>query len=364
MVRLLHIADVHLERAFVWLGKQRGDRRRAELRATLARAIDLAIEHHVDALCIAGDLYDTEMVGDAAGNFLKVLFAQLTVPVLISPGNHDPFYSGCLYDRVSWSDNVRIFREPELTSEPVGDGHIWGRAFRGPRDDASPLAGRHLPGGGLHLGLIHADIVAPGVSSPYAPLEPSDIAASGLTHVMLGHIHAGRFDQASRYAYTGSIEPLDISERGEHWALLVDASLGGVTVEPIPLARRRVVSDRIDVTDVALLSQLQQIVAARREAWQGNNLSLRIDGVLGGELLLRPAAIDEALAEFDVGLDLAARPAINVDALAAQQTTLGAFVRAARDRMERASTDDERRGAQDILAAGVAAFNGQEVFLG
>jgi exonuclease SbcD len=363
-VRILHIADVHLERSFVWLGNQRGDRRRGELRATLARAIDLAIEHHVDALCIAGDLYDTEMVGDATGTFLKALFARLPVPVLISPGNHDPFHAGCLYDRVSWSGNVHIFRGPELTSVPVGDGQIWGRAFRGPRDDGSPLAGWHLPDGGLHLGLIHADIVAPGVSSPYAPLVPSDITASGLSHVMLGHIHAGRIDRASRYAYTGSIEPLDISEGGEHWALLVDASLSGMTVEPLPLARRRVISDHIDVTDVALLSQFQQIVAVRREAWQGNNLNLRIDGILGGELQSRPAAIGETLADFDVGLELAARPAIDVDALAAQQTTMGAFVRAAREGISGASTDEARRAAQDILAAGVAAFTGQEVFLG
>ena len=363
-MRLLHIADVHLERAFVWLGKQRGDRRRAELRATLARAIDLAIERRVDALCIAGDLYDSEMVDDATGSYLTALFARLPVPVLISPGNHDPFHPGCLYDRVSWPAHVHVFREPELTSVPVGDGQIWGRAFRGPRDDGSPLAGVRIPDGGLHLGLVHADIVALGTSSPYGPLEPGEILASGLSHVMLGHIHAGRIDQTSHFAYPGSIEPLDIGESGEHWALLVDATLGGVTVEPVPLTQRRVVVDRIDITGVDLLDRFKQLVAARRENWLGNNVNLRVEGILGGELLLRPAAIDETVAEFDLDLDLAARPALDLDALAAQQTTLGAFVRAARERIERASTEGERRVAGDILAAGVAAFGGREAFLG
>jgi hypothetical protein len=246
----------------------------------------------------------------------------------------------------------------------VGDGWIWGRAFRGPEDYQSPLAGFHAPDDGLHLGLVHADVVAPGVPSKFAPLVASDIVASGLSHVMLGHIHAGKVDQASRYAYTGSIEPLDISENGAHWAYLVDACASSVTIEPCQLARRRVVSDQIDVTDVATLSDLRQIVAMKAENWHGNNVDLRIEGILGGELLLQPEGIDAILAEFDVGLDLVARPAIDVDALAVQQTTLGAFVRAALDRVNAAATAEAKCDAHDILTAGVAAFSGQEVFLG
>ena len=62
-MRLLHLADIHLDRSFGWLGPERGRRRRQELRDTLQRGVALARDLQVDALCIAGDLYDRENAG-------------------------------------------------------------------------------------------------------------------------------------------------------------------------------------------------------------------------------------------------------------------------------------------------------------
>ena len=57
-MRLLHCADVHLDTSFVGLGEAVARRRRAAIRRTFQRVIDLALEKEVDALTIGGDLYE------------------------------------------------------------------------------------------------------------------------------------------------------------------------------------------------------------------------------------------------------------------------------------------------------------------
>ena len=108
----MHCADVHLERRFSGATMTAGeaDRRRGELRAALERIVDLALQCRVDALTIAGDLYEHEHATDETGAFLAALFRRLApTPVLVAPGNHDPYVSGSLYRRVAWPDNVTVF---------------------------------------------------------------------------------------------------------------------------------------------------------------------------------------------------------------------------------------------------------------
>ena len=55
MIRLLHLADLHLGRAFQMLGEKGAAQRRA-LEAALIRAVDLAIAERVHLVLVAGDL--------------------------------------------------------------------------------------------------------------------------------------------------------------------------------------------------------------------------------------------------------------------------------------------------------------------
>jgi exonuclease SbcD len=363
-MRLLHIADVHLERSFKWLGYHRGNARRQELRNALTRVVECARDRQVDALCIAGDLFERENATPAVGEFLGATFEKLKpIPVLIAPGNHDYFRPGCLYDRTPWPTNVHVFREAQPRPFPLANGVIWGMAFDAPERRTSPLANFRAPDDGLHLGLFHADVVDGGEPSIYGPLDPSEPASSGLEFAMLGHIHAGRVDEVQRLAYPGSLEPLDVAEVGPRWALLVDVARSGRSIERIEIARRRVISAEIDVSSISTLQDLQCLLDQHRPNWQDNDVRLRVIGTLHGELLARPDAIRRAIAEFDVDLRLEASPAEDLDSLARQRTTLGMFVREARERIKDSETDERRRYWEDVLATGIAAFRGQEVIL-
>lgn len=361
-MRLLHVADIHLGRPFRWLGPERGRRRRQELRDSFARVLDLAAERRVDALGIAGDLFEIENSPPSLGEMLRASFARHpNLPILIAPGNHDYPRAGSLYTSVDWPANVRIFDRPELAPAPVADGTIWGAAFPGPRRDESPLAGFRAPNDGLHVGLFHADVVDDGARSIYGPLAPGSIAASGLRCALLGHVHAGRIDADRRFAYPGSLEPLDVGEVGPRWALLWEIRRENVAVERIALARRRVIRERLDVGEISTRDELRRRLAERAAEWENADLDLTVVGQLRGDLL-DPEVIRQALADYDVALTVEARPDDDLLRLAAQPTTLGAFVRAVLERLPDEPTEERARW-EDVLRVGLAAFRGEEVAL-
>ena len=122
---IIHTADVHLDRAFSGLGMMSGvaAARREELRDAIRRLVDVTIEVGADALTIGGDLYEHDRATLDTGNFLAQQFARLeTVPVLVSPGNHDPYVPDSLYRRVDWPSNVTIFSALELRPVSLSSG--------------------------------------------------------------------------------------------------------------------------------------------------------------------------------------------------------------------------------------------------
>ena len=362
-MRLLHIADVHLGRPFRWLGRERGSARRAELRLTLSRAVALARERQVDALCVAGDLFERENSLPAVGEFLRETFAALgSTPVLIAPGNHDYYSPGCLYDQTSWPTNVHVFRGSSLASVPIGDGVVWGTAFVGPERRESPLTLDVQPTGERDVLLCHADIVQGG-TSVFGPLDPESLVASGFRFALLGHVHRGQVDEGRRFAYPGSLEPLDTSEGGPRWALLVDVTGDGVAIEHIPIARRQVRCEEIDVSGVHTQDDWERLVSERAPSWADATVKLRLVGTLRGELVLSPELVADSLSDYDVDLEITARPEQDLSAVLRQQTTLGAFARAASERMAEASDPGERAHWEDVLMVGLAAFRGQEAML-
>jgi hypothetical protein len=65
-MRILHIADVHLDRPFVDLGAADARARRAEVRDTFRRALKIGEERNVDLITIGGDLWEDENVAGAS----------------------------------------------------------------------------------------------------------------------------------------------------------------------------------------------------------------------------------------------------------------------------------------------------------
>ena len=252
MLKLIHGADFHLDAPFAALSPEKARQRRAEQRQLLSRLADLAEEEGADLVLLSGDLLDGGETYQETVEALSHALGQIKAPVFIAPGNHDPYGPRSAYAGTAWPDNVHIFTsvQPEGVELPELGCVVHGAAFTTPQADRSPLMGFSAPRDGrIHLMTLHGDVAGQG---RYGPIRPEDIAASGLTYLALGHIHAcSGLQQAGEtcWAYPGCPEGRGFDETGEKGVLAVTVDdQGAVSARFVPLAGRRYEIVEADVT--------------------------------------------------------------------------------------------------------------------
>jgi DNA repair exonuclease SbcCD nuclease subunit len=266
MVRILHCSDVHLERRFTGptITVAEAARRREELRVALQRIVGLAIESQVDALTIAGDLYEHEYATDETGAFLATQFRRLApIPVLVAPGNHDPYVAGSLYQRVKWPENVTVFGSDGWRPVRIADEVlVWGIGHDGPAMRRDVLRELRLNRSDMAVLLFHgADISRPvRDDASQGPFRPVDVKRTGAAFALLGHEHTWRL--ASTFAYPGSPEPLGFFTEGVHYAALAKIDSRSVVAEPIEVSRVAYQTVCIDVSTFTSAVSLRRALEA------------------------------------------------------------------------------------------------------
>jgi DNA repair protein SbcD/Mre11 len=356
-MKLLHLADIHLDRVFHRAeSRPAAVRRRGELRDALTRALALGKEREVDAVCIAGDVYEHEYVSEDTISFLRDAFGAAGVPVLVTPGNHDPHLPGSAWQRTEWPANVHLFARDEL--EPCRLGHgvtVWGAAFTARNCDASAVARFRAPDdGGTHVLLVHAALTGEqwAEEADYRPVTRAQLQATGVAYAMLGHFHDGRGD--GFLCYPGSPEPLDWGERsGAHGASIVEIAGGTVTAEAIPIARRRYVERTVSVGGAAGSAQVEVAVATVAAEEPGASLRVVLAGEIEPGCEIDARSISERCSAGLTELAVVDRtvPAYDLDALAREGSVRGRFVA----RLLHSGDPD----AQEAILAGLRALDGR-----
>lgn len=229
---VLHTADVHLGNSVL------------EERA-FARAIDAAIEADVDAVIVAGDLFDHARVPDELLAWTAKQLDRAERPVVLLVGNHDALHQGSVHHRFGVAERcarVILLDDPDgMTVEVPGtDVVVWGRAMVEHSPEFRPLAAAPpKPEDRWAViaahGLVQADEQPSHRSSPILPSELADI---DWDYVALGHNHVHQVvrDSPRPVIYPGSTAD---SKRGEPGVVMVDFSPGtGASFEWVSLGER------------------------------------------------------------------------------------------------------------------------------
>ncbi|MGC5048833.1 metallophosphoesterase family protein [Micrococcus porci] len=293
---LLHTSDWHLGRSFHGTGLLDSQRR------VLAQLVDTVRERGVDAVLLAGDVYDRALPAADAVALLDETLAALRAAgsqVVLTSGNHDSAIRLGFGSALMAAGGVHVRTDPERLAEPVlledaaGEraavygipyleprhlGEAWGvgphhtavmtEAVRRVRADLEerraadgPLAGvvlAHLFAAGAEGTESERDI-GEGPHTDAHGTAPEGLVGtlgqvpvsvfSGLDYAALGHLH-GRQTMAAHVRYSGSPLPYSFSEaRHTKGGWLVHVAGGAVTeVESVAWdAGRRlaVLEDRI-----------------------------------------------------------------------------------------------------------------------
>ena len=364
MFRFIHAADFHLDSAFGALPARQAAARRQEFRELGFRLANYVNSHGIDLVLLAGDLFDSGSVYRETGEQLAEALGQMEATVLISPGNHDWYGPGSLWETISWPENVSVFRENALTERvfPKWNLVVHGAAFTAPEQGESLLAGFTAPEDGrLHFGLLHGEL--DGAEARYNRIDRGEAAASGLNYLALGHIHRrteplriGR----SLCAWPGCPEGRgfdELGEKGFYEGVVSDA--GEISLTFVPFCRRRYEILQVDVTGK---SPRAAVEAALPGDTARHIYRILLTGETG-EGGVGAAALQQALSDRFYALEIQdhTRMAEDIWARAEEDTLRGLFLRELRARRERAQTQEERETVDRAAQFGLAALDHRDL---
>jgi len=353
-MRFLHLADVHLDTAFGSRSPQVRRRLREAGRDAFRRAVDLALAERVQAVLIAGDLFDSARLSFESERFLRDQLERLGdegVPVVYASGNHDPGPGAGEGRQLQWPDHVTVVGDGTPRRIPLRDAEgtvfAWVTAAghatsREGRDLAAsfPMASSSLP----EIGLLHTQVVGSRRAEEhdaYAPSTLDTLRATGHHYWALGHVHLRQcLSDLPAIHYPGNTQGRSHKERGPKGALLVEIVDGVARTEFRPLAPVR--WETVTVRGLEKADTLDRVVAAARRSWEqerARDPDPAVEWMVRGDLE-GPCPLHSQLIQAE---ELATLARELTDVLA----VLDVVVRA--DRVHPAADVEEHLGREDVL---------------
>ncbi|MDE2483233.1 MAG: metallophosphoesterase [bacterium] len=240
-MRFLHTADWQIQMSAAQFGERAAVVREARF-VSLQRLMELARERACDFVVVAGDVFDTLDVPDAAVTRVARICASFGKPVYLLPGNHDPYVPASLWQKdLLWRDAPNVTRIARAEPIAVADGVTL---FPTPLDrkhsstDATAwIAG--VESEGFRIGLAHGGVLGMGVGSPEHPIARDAAERLRLDYLALGDWHsllvvpdaAG----APRTVYAGTHEQTAFDDRDPGNAVIVEIDAPGAAprIEPV-----------------------------------------------------------------------------------------------------------------------------------
>lgn len=231
MFRFVHAADIHLDSPLRSLALRDGAL--AELignatRRAFVRIVDLCLEERVDALLIAGDLYDGEQTSMKTARFLAGQLRRLHeagIGVFIIRGNHDALSK--ITKELVLPDSVKVFAGRAEAVDIARAGGvpvvIHGLSFAQPHAPESLLGRFRRPvEGAVNIGMLHTSLGGAQNHDPYAPCSLADLVAMEFDYWALGHVHRRSALAGARpVVMPGMPQGRDINEAGAKSVTLV-----------------------------------------------------------------------------------------------------------------------------------------------
>ncbi|MBE5867172.1 MAG: DNA repair exonuclease [Lachnospiraceae bacterium] len=267
-MKLIHCADVHLDsKLLANLDERKAKLRREEILNTFLRMVDYAAENDVEAILIAGDLFDTARVQAGVRHGVEnTILKHPDIDFYLLKGNHSA--AGFLDGLAELPGNLYLF-DTEWTSfvlNPESGGNIV-------------LTGAELTG--ESAGLLYSSLVLDydkfnivmlhGQQQNYLGKNKAETIAlgelknKGIDYLALGHVHEyhmEELDKRGRWCYPGCLEGRGFDECGEHGFVLLDIEEESLKCEytRVPFATRMLHTVPVDVSGCSNSSDMVDVV--------------------------------------------------------------------------------------------------------
>lgn len=266
-LRFIHCADLHLDRPFQGMldvPNQIAERVRESTFRSFHRIVAAAIEHEVDFIIIAGDLFDSEHRSLRAQARLRDEMEHLgenRIEVFAVHGNHDPLNE----DQVplQWPKNVHIFSGGEVEAIPFvkqNETRAWLYGFSYQQRAVTQRMSRFYEkknDGCYHIGILHGYVDGDSDHDHYAPFTVHELLEKEFDYWALGHIHKRQLlcDNPT-ILYPGNIQGLNKKETGDKGCTLIEINGHSTKLSFISSAEVEWQTREISISEMETVEQL------------------------------------------------------------------------------------------------------------
>lgn len=235
MIRLLHIADIHIGTKFV---SKRESVRKVLKKSVLnafQKSIEFAIREDLDGVLIAGDLFDGGKIpfhGEVG--FLKMMSSleNAGIHAFYTTGNHDPYQANDFFESLKKYQFIHPFysREAQTIEVTSKSGATYTVVSAG--HDSPAVAENIIKSfpvkekNKTYIGIGHTMVASVNESvdhGNYMPCSLEDLKSKQYDYFALGHIHKTMaLDEEGRIRYAGNIQGRHINETGPKGGWLIE----------------------------------------------------------------------------------------------------------------------------------------------
>ncbi|MBQ9148083.1 MAG: metallophosphoesterase [Oscillospiraceae bacterium] len=355
-MRMIHCSDLHLDSAMETnLSARQARERNDEICATFSKLVTWAVEHQVEAVLIAGDLFDSRRVSVRTADFVLDRISRAPeVDFLYLRGNHDESRDG-FSDR-TLPDNLKTF-SAEWTTYRYGNVAVTAME---PENWETMYDSLHLSPDDTNIVMLHGqEATQPGEELIAVP----KLRGKHIHYLALGHIHSykkERLDGEGEYCYCGCLEGRGFDECGPKGFVLLDIEGKTVRTTFVPFAARMLHEVTVDISELTTVSRIQQAMEdASADISTDSLVKFTLTGTYTPETQKDIPFLRKLLAQrfYFVKIKDESRFRIEKETYIHDASLKGEFIRLV---MASDKTEDEKA---DIICCGLRALAGQEVEL-
>ena len=351
-MKIIHTSDLHLKSPLTSrLSPEKAVMRARELEESFARLCEAAMKLSCDAVIIAGDLFDTAMVGvKALDTIFTVIRRYPCIKYLYLPGNHE----GDVIARTGLPlpENLFLFGK-EWTYFDFGDLRIAGRC-ENKRNMMSTLDAS----GKKNIAVLHGELRDYGGTDDTFGIK--DLERTPVDYYALGHYHSYSAKQLAgggSAVYCGTPEGRGFDEVGECGFVLLDTSGIGISHKFIRFAKRMQIICPVDISKAKTNAHVESLITSALSSYGRENLiRIQLCGERDPALKLNTDVIKSRFKGHFFYFEIKDKTKLKIDmnALRFDKSLKGEFLRLC---LNDVSLSDEER--QMIIDCGLAALSGE-----
>lgn len=355
---VIHCADIHLDSPLkTSLSERQANERNAEIIHTFVRLTAYAQQNAVQAVIIAGDLFDGERIKRrTVDEVLEAIKQTPEVDYLYLPGNHDNATHAFFGRKLP--QNLKFFTK-KWTTFDYTDAAISGIEMTEQNANTLYESIPHIEGK-ANIVVLHGQV---GTSSGIDQVNLKLLQDKGIDYLALGHIHSytmERLDARASYCYSGCLEGRGFDECGEKGFVILEALRGHISSSFVPFSYRKLHRVEVDISglseNVEILRRMDQTAAGISE---NDMVEFILSGKVNPQLDIAPAYLRRAIRTkyFFSRVKDQSSLELDLDTLKKDVSLKGVFTMIA---LTGDDADDEKAA---MIRAGLAALAGEEIMI-